>query len=107
MEDDAAYVEAELIRSHGMLPEPLGVIGPLKTTPISQFDAKLNSHTSTTLKLYGRFQPGKCLGCVNKVHFYKLCPHKNDRCVNCRRLGHTSRVCPSVPLRIVKAESAP
>ena len=67
VEDDAAYVEAELIRSHGMLPEPLGVMA-VEDTAMSQSTPNYNPMLQHEKRVPGRFQPGKCLGCGEEGH---------------------------------------
>lgn len=84
---EAREVEAELLRAHGKIPEPLGAFPVVDR---SMEDGEIRPSDASKATERPRFRCG-CCGSAN--HPKKDCPKKHYRCHNCLEIGHLSNVC--------------
>lgn len=86
----AAFVEQDLRRRNGKLPEPLGAF----PAEFSEPPPRKRRAPDATRPNVPTTSP--CRGCgVVGAHWYKDCPKREHRCATCHRLGHIASGCPN------------
>jgi hypothetical protein len=88
-------VEAEVNRRNESKYQPLGAMvadHAMEGEQIPQ-EGRVKRHMAT------KYIRGKCFGCAQLGHYYRLCPHRNDRCANCQQIGHISAACRNTAIK--------